>query len=255
MVSNKLYRGTALAVGFVAFASSGVVFDRTADGALLTVTLTGYSAGRYELAGYNSALSWNATSTVSLSSVRAQQHVFTEANGFQNLTWCAEIFQGVDLGQTYTYDITTVQNTPGGAVAPGPMGAAKAVIVRDLFARWINPTTGYVTGGIADRDAKSAAFQVVLWELTHENFTAATPSNILPQLSLTTGAFRASVTGATAAWYSQMVASLGSGGFQSIAMQGLTSPTAQDQLMLTPVPAPGALALLGLAGLAKRRRR
>jgi hypothetical protein len=255
MVSNKLYRGTAFAVGCIAFASSGGLFDRTADGALLTVTLTGYSAGRYELAGYNSALSWNSTASVSLSQVRAQQHVFTEASGVQNLTWCAEIYQGVDLGQTYTFNISAAESTPGGPVAPGPMGAAKAGAVRDLFARWINPTTGYVNGGTADRDAKSAAFQVVLWEITHENFTATTSAGILSQLSLSSGAFRASVTGATAAWYNQIVASLGSGGFQAVAIQGLTSPTAQDQIMLTPVPAPGALALLGLAGLAKRRRR
>jgi len=255
MVSNKLYRGTALAVGCVAFASSGGLFDQSADGALLTVTMTGYAAGRYEQCGYNSALSWSSGATVMLSSLRAQQHVLTEANGNQNLTWCAEIYQGVDLGQTYTFNITAAENTPSGAVAPGPMGAAKAGAVRDLFARWINPTTGYVNGGTADRDAKSAAFQVVLWELTHENFSATTSAGILSQISLSSGAFRASLTGATASWYNQIVASLGAGGFQGTSIVGLTNDTAQDQIMLTPVPAPGAIALLGLAGFAKRRRR
>ena len=46
MVSNKLYRGTALAVGCVAFVSGCGLLDRTAEGAL-TATLTSYAAGRY----------------------------------------------------------------------------------------------------------------------------------------------------------------------------------------------------------------
>jgi hypothetical protein len=50
-----------------------------------------------------------------------------------------------------------------------------------------------------------------------------------------------------------MVASLGYGGFQTTAIGGLTNDFAQDQLRL--VPAPGAIALLGLAGFASRRRR
>jgi len=125
--------------------------------------------------------------------------------------------------------------------------------VRDLFARWINASNGNVNGVPADRDAKSAAFQIVLWELTHENFTANSPQGVLAQMSLTTGAFRASITGATADWYGSIVQSLGVGGFQSTAIEGLTSSLAQDQLRL--VPAPAAFALIGLGGLLNRRRR
>ena len=253
MVSNKLYRGTALAVGCVAFVSGCGLLDRTAEGAL-TATLTGYAAGRYEQCGFNSGYSWNSTGAMTLWSVRAQQHIFTESNGNQNLTWCAEVYQGVNLGSTYTFNVTAAENAPSGPVAPGPMCAAKAGVVRDLFARWINSSSGYVSGSIADRDAKSAAFQVVLWEITHENFSATTSQGIVSQLSLSQGAFRASLSGASASWYSQIVASLGVGGFQAANLQGLTNDTAQDQIMLA-VPAPGAIALLGLAGLTKRRRR
>jgi hypothetical protein len=253
MVSNKLYRGTALAVGCVAFVSASGLFDQSAEAAL-TASLSGYAAGRFEQCGFSAGYSWNSTGSMTLWSVRAQQHIFAESNGNQTLTWCTEVYQGVNLGNTYTFNVTAAENAPSGPVAPGPMGAAKGGVVRDLFARWINATTGYVNGSSSDRDAKSAAFQVVLWEITHENFTATTSQGILGQLSLTTGAFRANLSGASASWYNQIVASLGAGGFQNADIYGLTNDMAQDQIAIA-VPAPGALALLGLAGLTKRRRR
>jgi hypothetical protein len=250
---NSLYRGTASAVSCVAFMSAIGLFDQSAEAAL-TASLSGYAAGRYEQCGFNSGYSWNSTGSMTLWSVRAQQHIFTESSGNQTLTWCTEVYQGVNLGNTYTFNVTAAENAPSSPVAPGPMGAAKGGVVRDLFARWINATTGYVNGSTSDRDAKSAAFQVVLWEITHENFTATTSQGILGQLSLSTGAFRANLTGASASWYSQIVASLGVGGFQNSDIYGLTNDLAQDQLAIA-VPGPGAIALLGLAGLANRRRR
>lgn len=250
MVSN-LSRGAAFAVGCIAFVGPFVALT---EGATLTATLTGYAAGGYEQCGFDSGLSWNSTSSMTLWSVRAQQHVLTEANGNQNLTWCAEVYQGVDLGGTYTFNINAAEDTPSGVVAPGPMGMAKAGAVRDLFARWINPSTGFVSGGMADRDAKTSAFQVVLWELTHENFTATTAAGVVSQMSLSSGAFRASLSAAAAGWYSSIVQSLGQGGFQSASIEGLTNDLAQDQIRMT-VPAPAAIGLLGLAGLVSRRRR
>jgi len=73
-------------------------------------------------------------------------------------------------------------------------------------------------------------------------------------MSLTTGAFRASLSSAAAGWYSSIVQSLGQGGFQTAAIEGLTNDMAQDQIRMA-VPAPTALGLLGLAGLVSRRRR
>ena len=72
-------------------------------------------------------------------------------------------------------------------------------------------------------------------------------------MSLSSGAFRANLSGDSASWYSAMVQSLGVGGFQNASIGGLTNDFAQDQLYM--VPAPGAVALLGLAGFASRRRR
>ena len=73
------------------------------------------------------------------------------------------------------------------------------------------------------------------------------------RLSLQSGAFRAALSGEAAVIYNSMVSALGQGGYQSAQAEGWNSPTAQDQFRL--VPSPGALALLGLAGLAVRRRR
>lgn len=240
---------TAFAVGCLALAGP---FVACAD-ASFTATLTSYAAGRYEQCGYSAAQNWDSSASMTLWSIRAFQHTLTEASGVQSLTWCAELYQGLDLGSSYTFDTVAAEQAPSGEVAPGPMGALKAAAVRDLFARWINASNGNINGAPADRDAKSAAFQIVLWELTHENFTANSPQAVLAQMSLTTGAFRASITGATADWYGSIVQSLGVGGFQSTAIEGLTSSLAQDQLRL--VPAPAAFALIGLGGLLNRRRR
>ena len=75
----------------------------------------------------------------------------------------------------------------------------------------------------------------------------------MSRLSLTNGAFRAALTGESAKIYGSMVASLGQGGWRSIAAEGWDSPTAQDQFRV--VPAPGAFAMLGLAGVATGTRR
>jgi len=244
-------KGTAVAVSAVVFAGAA----SAVASASLTATLTGYAAGGYEQVGFNSNLSWDSGTAVTLWSVRAQQHAFTEAGGNQFLSWCAEVYQGVAQGSTYTFDVVAPEQAPGGDVAPGPMGAIKATAARDLFARWINPVNGYVNGAMADRDAKSAAFQIVLWEITHENFTATSAQGILSQMSLTNGAFRADISGETASWYAAIVQSLGVDGFQMVALDGLTDEFAQDQLRLSAIPAPAAIALAGFAGLAARRRR
>ncbi len=244
-------KGTAYAVAAVVFAGAASAVAN----ASLSATLTGYAAGGFEQVGFNSTLGWDSGTAVTLWSVRAQQHAFSESNGNQFLSWCAEVYQGVAQGSTYTFDVVAPEQAPGGDVAPGPMGAIKAVAARDLFARWINPANGFVNGGMADRDAKSAAFQIVLWEITHENFTANSAQGILSQMSLTTGAFRADIGGETAAWYAAIVQSLGADGFQTVGLEGLTDEFAQDQLRLVAVPAPAALALAGLAGLASGRRR
>jgi hypothetical protein len=77
---------------------------------------------------------------------------------------------------------------------------------------------------------------------------------MLGQMSLATGAFRANLTSGALAAYDDMFGSLGAGGWYDADIRGWTHATAQDQLVRY-VPAPGAMALLGLAGFLCRRRR
>ena len=251
-MAHNSSKGTAFAVRAVAPVLAAATLSAAAE-ASLSATLTGYPAGLFENVGFSSTLSWDSSAAVTLHSIRAMQHSFAESNGNQWVSWCAEVYQGVELGSTYTFNVVNAADAPGGAVAPGPMGAIKASVVRDLFARWINAGTGMVNGSMSDRDAKSAAFQIALWEITHENFSATSAAGMVGQMALGTGAFRASIDGATASWYTQIVASLGAGGFQTTDLEGLTSETAQDQIRL--VPTPGAVSLIALAGLVGRRRR
>ena len=227
-------------------------FVATSD-ASITVTLAGYSAGRYINAGFNNQLAWDSTASVQQYSIAAFQHQLVANDGSQSLSWCAEVYQGLDVGHSYTFDVVAAENAPSGVVAPGPMGQIKATIVRDLFARWIDASTGLVTGAAADRDAKSAAFQVAVWEATHENFSAANAQAAVSQMSLTSGAFRSTLSAATSAWFSEMMQSIGVGGFRDASIEGLTNATAQDQLRV--VPAPAAIGVLGVAGLIGARRR
>ena len=78
-------------------------------------------------------------------------------------------------------------------------------------------------------------------------------STIASRMSLTAGAFRSNLGGEALGIYNTMIASLGQGGWQTTATEGWLSITAQDQIRM--VPTPGALALLGAAGLVGRRRR
>jgi MYXO-CTERM domain-containing protein len=72
-------------------------------------------------------------------------------------------------------------------------------------------------------------------------------------MSLTMGALRVNPSADVLGWYNTMYGSLGVGGWCTSDTIGLVNLEAQDQARL--VPAPGAMALLALAGVAGRQRR
>jgi hypothetical protein len=245
--------GTIGAVGTVGSAHGSFV-----------ATLGAYGPGEYARCGYRASYAWDSTSALNTYNIRAFQHDFlaTTGSGDGDLaggstsvlrTWCVQVYQSVGLGETYDFDLVPVESVPSQG-HPGPMGVVRANVVRDLFARWIDASTGYVVGDAADRDAKSAAFQLAVWEITHENFGTTDETGIVSRMSLDLGAFRSTPSTAALGWYDAIRQSLGSNGFRNFDVQGLAHPTAQDQIF-TPVPAPAAIGLFGAAGVLARRRR
>ncbi len=245
--------GAVCTQAVLAVAACGLTAN--AANASFSATLNGYSAGAYVDCGYNSNLAWDSSAGVSLWSIKSFQHDFTRTDtGAEVLTWCVELYDGVQVGSTYLWDEVATEDVPANGT-PGPMGALKASVISDLFARWIDPVTGFIIGDLVDRNAKSAAFQLAVWEISHENFDTATAGALVSEMSLSLGAFRSAPSAAETGWFDAIRGSLGVGGFQTSPVYGLTNPDAQDQLMLPPVPAPGAIALLILAGFAASRRR
>jgi len=235
--------GLAIAVALGASAAA------SADS--VTLTFLGFGNPTSTGVRYNSNLSWDARSATNYSPITVGSHRWS-VYGQERTTFCTQLFEGVTVGNSYTFNYVSPSMVPDGDdpyTAPGPMGSVKATLVQDLYRRYYSGLNGAVSVG---------AFQIALYEITHENLTATTASDAVAQLALDKGAFQAGKTGGLyASAASMLAASLGVGGFGSLGnnLIGLTNPTAQDQLLVVPVGAPAILAGLGLVGVGLLRRR
>ncbi len=164
-------------------------------------------------------------------------------------TFCAQFLQGVS--GTNNFDVVDLALVPEGSTSPGPMGEARATLIRDLYAR--NYATVMSATG-SDANSKAAAFAMVLWEITHQDSLATTATGILADLNLSSGNAQFSSASSINTLASNMLAGLGVSGFQSYGVAGLTNATVQDMLIVVPGPA-GLAAAFGIAGLRTRRRR
>jgi hypothetical protein len=237
-------------------AGAAAVFASAASANIVNATYLGTGYGKFQPVSYNASTQWDQAGSGPFFSIRAFDHHWQDNDtGGQFIAWCIQLFQGLTVGNVYSFDCVAAENAPTAPPAPGPMGGIKANVLRDLFARWADVSTGTIVpeGTLAATNAKAAGFSIVLWEVTHENFTAIDEAGLKSQMSLSTGALRANLSADVLAWYNTMQASLGLGGWLFSDLQGLTNSTAQDQIRL--VPSPAALALLGLAGLVGSRRR
>lgn len=173
------------------------------------------------------------------------------SNGIE--TFCAQLTDTIDIGQTATFDVVEVGDIPNSS---STIGSARAVLINDLYARWYDylDTEGW-------NDRRAAAFQIVLWEIRHETSDGETARDILNDLDLRHGhaEFYSSYWVDVTAKY--LLDSLGGGDtfltYDSLA--GLVSSQAQDHIAIipsTPVPGPLGLACgLGIMGLRRRRSR
>ena len=235
-------------IGLTVLAALAVAASASAD----SITMSYLGHGNPSTAGlrYNNRLGWSARSSASFSNLTIGSQQWS-VYGQQRTTFCVQLFEGVTAGNNYTYNILPPAQVPdmdAPVNAPGPMGQVKATLVNDLYRRYYAGLSGAQSVG---------AFQLALWEITHENIDATTAANAVSQLSLDRGAFQVNKMSNTYQTAASMLASLGQGGFGTMGqnLYGLTNPSAQDQLLVVPVGAPAVLAGLGLIGVGFMRRR
>ena len=230
--------------------SAALAVSAAASASTLTMTYLGRGHTVTTGVAYNSTLAWNGRMSGSYESIPVGSQRFS-VYGQERVTFCTQIFEGVTAGQQYTFDVVAPSQVPEAndpTNAPGPMGALKATLVNDLYRRYyagLNTATQF------------GAFQIALYEITHENINATTAAAAVGQLGLNQGAFQANKTGGVYATASAMLASLGQGGFGTMGpdLAGLMNASAQDQLLVVPIGAPAILAGLGLVGVGLMRRR
>jgi len=234
--------------GLAIAAALGVTAAASAN--TLTLTFLGFGDSTTTGVRYNSNLSWSARSSANYTNITVGVHrwgIYSQ----ERESFCTQLFEGVTAGQTYTFNVVSPSQVPEAddpTNAPGPMGSVKAQLLNDLYRRYYAGLSGSMNKG---------AFQIAIYEITHENITATSAASAVSQLSLATGAFQAGKSGGLYATASAMLASLGQGGFGTMGpnLLGLSNAAAQDQLLVVPIGAPAVLAGLGLVGIGFMRRR
>jgi hypothetical protein len=177
-------------------------------------------------------------------------------------TFCIEIGQHVGIGNTYTYKLDSqLQNYPTsgsgagtGAGTSGAMGLVKADLLRELYGRYYNT--------LGSSNVNNAAFQLAIWEITHDGYSTVNAGQYYSGNVIGTGDFRMTTTtgaaGSAMTLANSWLASLNGQGPKSNNLIVLTSPTAQDQIAVAPAPPAIGLAIAGiitLFGLKRRARR
>ncbi len=216
----------------------------------LTMSFLGFGDSTVAGIRYNSNLAFNSRSDSSFTNITIGEHrwgVYSQ----ERTSFCVQLFEGVTVGNSYTFNVVDPSQVPEAELpynAPGPMGSVKAQLINDLYRRYY---AGLSTA------AEKGAFQLAIYEISHENISALTAASAVSQLALDRGAFQANKPGGSYAAAAQMLASLGQGGFGTMGsnLLGLTNPAAQDQLLVVPIGAPAVLAGFGLLGLGFMRRR
>jgi hypothetical protein len=217
------------------------------------LTFTGM--GPHQVVGVNfgAARAYNAGPVNSFSNLYTGRMNWTGPGSRSYSTFCTQINEYVNFGQTVQFTPTSPTNVPDGPGSPGPMGDVKSALLQDLYARHYNSVAG-------SNDANlNAAFQLAVWEITHENLTADDAASAVSQLNVGLGALQANSTSGTVFnLANSLLASLGGedDGYRTFGgLLGLTNLQYQDQLVVVPVPAALGLAAAGLAGVIGVRRR
>ena len=213
-----------------------------------TSSASGVTGGNLALAGRNifNIISHNDRST-----------------GGQIAAFCVEINEGFP-DDPITYTLTEPTDVPE-EDPPGNMSANQSAMMQDLYARnYADVSDTSNDDSWSDSSDENAAFQLVIWEISHENFSSTDLDGMKAELNLTLGALVATdmSNNNVATIASSMIAGLGEGGWRTMSnLLGATNNSSgtpgvgnQDLLIVVPSPAIAALAGLGLVGMRRRRR-
>ena len=251
-MKTLLFTGLAAAAAMTASASAGLE-----PGDVISVSRLGTAPGHAIRYNYDASRSWDAAATGADYFGLAGVNSFQNENGGIFRTFCVEMNEGF-VDDPIIYTVTELANVPEELPSPG-MSEARQTLMKDLYARFYDDTQyepGVNNWGEA-ADAASA-FQLVVWEISHENFGSETDAvSAQTEMNISVGAMSITDTysAEVATIAADMIADLGGGGFRAYSkLLGLTNPNNQDMLIVVPSPAIAALAGLGLVGMRRRRR-
>ena len=251
-MKSLLTIGLLAATAVTSSASAGPV-----PGDHLILSRIGVSPGHAIRYNYDSTLNWDSMPVASSKYGVAGVNKFSGVNGSIWKSFCVEMNEGFP-DDPIDYTVVNIDMVPED-IAPGPMSLAKQNLMKDLYARHYNSVMAYDGSDWAGYGDRAAAFQIVIWEISHENLTSSTDGMaVLSELRLDEGAmaFSDMYSVGVEAMARDMIASLGSNGYLYgfSGLLGLTNPTNQDMLIVVPTPAIAGLAGLGLVGMRRRRR-
>jgi hypothetical protein len=194
-----------------AISIAAAVAAARSSGQTLTATLVGNSPGMEVAATMNNGASWEWYDS--------GVYDFTAFDAF-----CVETSQGVDFGETLTYQIQDISLLPNS----------------DTIARLVG---GYLASPQTNADA--AAVQWAIWEITTE--TLAAPSLLDGKVRI-----KVPVSQATASLANQYLANVNT--YTPAELVYLTNPDRQDMVTWN-IPEPGALGLAAFSVFLMLRRR
>jgi hypothetical protein len=178
--------------------------------------------------------------------------------------FCIDINQSTQ-NQFNTFQIGSVADAPDPDAPTGNIGSLRAGFLGSLYYNAIQAgllnNRGSATDAMTNQQA--AAFQLVVWELAFEdsgNLAAASGDNSSWASLLATDQFIATqgngnAVGGAIATNALTFFGWAFNGDAFGQLRAITSQTAQDQLIVIPLPTGGVMALAGLVGIAGVRRR
>ena len=149
----------------------------------------------------------------------------------------------IELQQDVTRDSVAYTTSP---FDPSGPDYGRSRVLSSLFAQYYDPMV------TSDDRAWAAAFAMMTWEIMSENFDS-TPEEMIDRIDLDRGAVQfESYSSEALDYFDQMLSTLGVANDSS---NLITYRNDDYQDFVGQVPAPGALALLAVSGLAVPRRR